>query len=102
MSDQQAYSEMIKRGNILGVAHKLGMDGNLFTDPGMAEFYSNHEWIVINNNEVGEVINAIPIISMADSIPLGGVVYNGWSNTSSCTFYFKASKKQYDMGGAPW
>ena len=69
MSGQQAYSEMIKRGNILAIAHKLGMDGNLFTDPGMAEFYSNHEWIVINNNEVGEVINAIPTISRADSIP---------------------------------
>ena len=33
MSDQQAYSEMIKRENILGVAQKLGIDGNLFTDP---------------------------------------------------------------------
>ena len=69
MSDQQAYSEIIKSGNILAIAHKLGMDGNLFTDPGMAEFYSNHELIVIDNNEVGEVINVIPIISRADSIP---------------------------------
>ena len=69
MSDQQAYAKMIKRENILSVAKKLGMDGNLFIDPGMAEFYSNHEWIVFNNIEVGEVINAIPTISMANSIP---------------------------------
>ena len=69
MSDQQAYSAIIKKGNILAIAHKLGMDGNLFTDPGMAEFFSNHEWIVINNYKVREVFNAIPTISRADSIP---------------------------------
>lgn len=54
---------------ILDAAKNLGIDKNEFINSKMAEFYIDHEWMVIDNSEVGIVINAVPDIAKTDTIP---------------------------------
>ena len=69
MSDLSKFLEKIKNLKILDTAKDLGISYEIFTNPKIHELYSNHEWIVIQNSQVGSVINAVPDISIADSVP---------------------------------
>ncbi len=69
MSDLGKFLEKIKNLNILDTAIDLGINSEIFTTYEIFELYSNHEWIVIQNSQVGPVINAVPDISIAESVP---------------------------------
>ena len=69
MSDLSKFLEKIKNLNILDTAIDLGINSEIFTTYEIFELYSNHEWIVIQNSQVGPVINAVPDISIAESVP---------------------------------
>ena len=63
MHSEQEFFRKIKTSGILDAAKNLGIDKNEFINSKMAEFYIDHEWMVINNSEVGIVINAVPDIT---------------------------------------
>ena len=69
MLELSVFLEKIKNAKILDTAKDLGIDFEIFTKPEISELYSNHEWIVMHNSQVGPVINAVPDISIADSVP---------------------------------
>ena len=69
MSDLDKFMEKIKNSKILDTAKDLGINSEIFTTTAISKLYSNHEWIVIQNSQVGPVINAVPDISMADFVP---------------------------------
>ena len=69
MPSEQDFFNKIKTTGILDAANNLGIDKNEFINSKMAEFYIDHEWMVIDNSEVGIVINAIPDITKTDTIP---------------------------------
>ena len=54
---------------IISAAKELGMNYEIFTSSKTSEFYSDHQWSVIQNSQVGLVINAVPDIKLADSVP---------------------------------
>ena len=54
---------------ILDTAKNLGINYEIFCSTETSELYSLHEWIVIQNSQVGPVINAVPDIKIADSVP---------------------------------
>ena len=82
MSDFSKFLEKINNSKILDTAKDLGISSEIFTNPKISELYSNHEWIVKQNSQVGSVINAVPDISIADSVPweewflMGGNVHH--------------------------
>ena len=69
MSEFSTFLEKIKNTKILDAAKDIGIKSEIFTSTKIAELYSNHKWSVIQNSQVGKVINAVPDISKADSIP---------------------------------
>ena len=69
MPSEQDFFNKIKTTGILDAAKNLGIDKNEFINSKMAEFYIDHEWMVIDNSEVGIVINAVPDIAKTDTIP---------------------------------
>ena len=69
MCDLSKFLEKIKNLKILDTAKDLGIDSGIFTTHEISELYSKHEWIVIQNSQVGPVINAVPEISKANSVP---------------------------------
>ena len=67
MSDlSKIFLEKIKNSKVLETAKDLGINSEIFTNPKISELYSNHEWIVMDNSQVGSVVNAVPDISIAD------------------------------------
>ena len=54
---------------ILDTAKDLGINYEIFCTTETLELYSWHEWIVLQNSQVGPVINAVPDIKIADSVP---------------------------------
>ena len=54
---------------IIYAAKELGMNYEIFTSSKTSEYYSDHQWSVIQNSQVGLVINAVPDIKLADSVP---------------------------------
>ena len=82
MSDLSKFLKRLKNSKILDTAKDLGIDSEIFTIPEISELYSNHDWLVIQNSQVGPVINAVPEISLADSVPweewflMGGNVHH--------------------------
>ena len=66
---EQEFFRKIKASGILDAAKNLGIDKNEFINSKTAESYADHEWMVIDNSEVGIVINAIPDITKTDTIP---------------------------------
>ncbi len=82
MHNLSTFLEKLKNLKILDTAENLGINCKIFTTPEISDFYSNHEWIVIQNSQVGPVINAVPDISIADSIPweewflMGGKIHH--------------------------
>ena len=69
MPSEQEFFRKIKTSGILDAAKNLGIDKNEFINPKTAEYYEDHEWMVIDNSEVGIVINAVPDIAKTDTIP---------------------------------
>ena len=69
MSEFSTFLEKIKNTKILDAAKDIGIKSEIFTSTKIAELYLNHKWSVIQNSQVGKVINAVPDISKADSIP---------------------------------
>ena len=47
---------------ILDTAKNLGINYEIFCSTETSELYSLHEWIVIQNSQVGPVLNAVPDI----------------------------------------
>ena len=66
MSDLCKYLEKIKYLKILDTVKELGVNYEIFTTPEISALYSNHEWSVTQNSQVGPVINAVPNISIVD------------------------------------
>ena len=54
---------------IIHAAKELGINYKIFTSSKTSEFYSDHQWSVIQNSQVGPVINAVPDIKIADTVP---------------------------------
>ena len=54
---------------ISDTAKNLGINYEIFCSTETSELYSLHDWIVIQNSQVGPVINAVPDIKIADSVP---------------------------------
>ncbi len=69
MSDLDKFLEKIKNSKVLDTAKVLGINSEIFTSPAISKLYSNHDWIVIQNSQVGPVINAVPDLSKKDSVP---------------------------------
>ena len=69
MSSLKKFLEKINNLKILDTAKDLGINSEIFTTPKVSKLYSNHEWIVIQNSQVGPVINTVPDISIANSVP---------------------------------
>ena len=66
---EQEFFRKIKTSGILDAAKNLGIDKNKFINSRMAESFAEHECMVIDNSEVGIVINAVPDIAKTDTIP---------------------------------
>ena len=69
MSKLNLFLEIIKNRKILDTAKEIGIDSDNFTSLEIAELYTNHDWVVIQNSQVGPVINAVPEISHTDKVP---------------------------------
>ena len=67
MPTEQDFFNKIKTTGILDAAKNLGIDKNEFINSRTAESYADHEWMVIDNSEVGIVINAVPDIAKTAS-----------------------------------
>ena len=46
---------------IIHAAKELGINYKIFTSSKTSEFYSDHQWSVIQNSQVGPVINALTL-----------------------------------------
>ena len=49
MTSEQEFFRKIKTSGILEAAKNLGIDKNEFINPKTAEYYEDHEWMVIDN-----------------------------------------------------
>ena len=97
MSDLCKYLEKIKNLKILDTAKDLGINYEIFTTPEISELYSNHEWIVIQNSQVGPVINAVPDISIVDSVP-----WEEWFLMDGIVHHHILFKKKYPKSNMTW
>lgn len=97
MSDWSRFLEKIKNLNILDTAKDLGINSENFTSSEIAELYSNHEWIVIKNSQVGPVINAVPDISIAESVP-----WEEWFLIDGNVHHHILFKKKYPKSNMTW
>ena len=92
MSEFSTFLEIIKNTKILDAAKDIGVNCEIFTSTEIAELYSNHKWSVIQNSQVGKVINAVPDISKAD-IPFpdygGGAKYSIFENSIACVEWLR-------------
>ena len=97
MYDFSKFLEKIKNLKILDTAKDLGIDYEIFTTPEISELYANHEWIVIQNSLVGPVINAVPDISIADSVP-----WEEWFLMEGNIHHHILFKKKHQKSNMTW
>ena len=97
MSDLCKYLEKIKNLKILDTAKDLGINYEIFTTPEISELYSNHEWSVTQNSQVGPVINAVPDISIVDSVP-----WEEWFLMDGIVHHHILFKKKYPKSNMTW
>ena len=97
MSEFGAFLKKIKNTKILNAAKDIGINCEIFTSTEIAELYSNHEWSVIQNSQVGKVINAVPDISKADSIP-----WEEWFLMDGNIHHHILFKKKYPKSNLTW
>ena len=81
----------------MDTAKDLGINCEIFTTTEISELYSNHEWIVIQNSLVGPVINAVPDISIADSVP-----WEEWFLMGGNVHHHILFKKKYSKSNMTW
>ena len=97
MSDLGIFLEKMKNAKIQDTAKDLGINFEIFTRPVISELYSNHEWIVIQNSQVGPVINALPDISIAESVP-----WEEWFLMDGNLHHHILFKKKYPKSNMTW
>jgi len=97
MSDLSKFLEKIKKSKILDTAKDFGINIEIFTAPEISELYSDHEWIVIQNSQVGPVINVVPDISIADSVP-----WEEWFLMDGILHHHILFKKKYPKSNMTW
>ena len=97
MSEFSTFLEKIKNTKILDAAKDIGIKSEIFTSTKIAELYSNHKWSVIQNSQVGKVINALPDISKADSIP-----WEEWFLMDGNIHHHILFKKKYPKSNMTW
>ena len=97
MSDLGIFLEKMKNAKIQDTANDLGINFEIFTRPVISELYSNHEWIVIQNSQVGPVINALPDISIAESVP-----WEEWFLMDGNLHHHILFKKKYPKSNMTW
>ena len=97
MSDLSKFLEKIKNSKILDTAKDFGINIEIFTAPEISELYSDHEWIVIQNSQVGPVINVVPDISIADSVP-----WEEWFLMDGILHHHILFKKKYPKSNMTW
>ena len=97
MSEFSTFLEKIKNTKILDAAKDIGIKSEIFTSTKIAELYSNHKWSVIQNSQVGKVINAVPDISKADSIP-----WEEWFLMDGNIHHHILFKKKYPKSNMTW
>ena len=77
MSEFSTFLEKIKNTKILDAAKDIGINCEIFTSTEIAELYSNHKWSVIQNSQVGKVINAVPDSALIMALsPSSGFLYD--------------------------
>ena len=97
MSEISTFLEKIKNAKILDAAKDIGINCEIFTSTEIAELYSNHKWSVIQNSQVGKVINAVPDISKADSVP-----WEEWFLMDGNIHHHILFKKKYPKSNMTW
>ena len=97
MSEFSTFLEKIKNTKILDAAKDIGIKSEIFTSTKIAELYLNHKWSVIQNSQVGKVINAVPDISKADSIP-----WEEWFLMDGNIHHHILFKKKYPKSNMTW
>ena len=97
MSEFSTFLEKIKNTKILDAAKDIGIKSEIFTSTKIAELYLNHKWSVIQNSQVGKVINAVPDISKADSIP-----WEEWFLMDGNIHHHILFKKNYPKSNMTW
>ena len=97
MSEFSTFLEKIKNTKILDAAKDIGINCEIFTSTEIAEVYSNQKWSVLQNSQVGKVINAVPYISKADSIP-----WEEWFLMDGNIHHHILFKKKYPKSNLTW
>ena len=97
MSEFSTFLEKIKNTKILDAAKDIGINCEIFTSTEIAELYLNHKWSVIQNSQVGKVINAVPDISKADSVP-----WEEWFLMDGNIHHHILFKKKYPKSNMTW
>ena len=97
MSEFSTFLEKIKNTKILDAAKDIGIKSEIFTSTKIAELYLNHKWSVIQNSQVGKVINAVPDISKADSVP-----WEEWFLMDGNIHHHILFKKKYPKSNMTW
>ena len=97
MSDLDKFLEKIKKSKILDTAKDLGINSEIFTTTAISKLYSNHEWIVIQNSQVGPVINAIPDFTITDSVP-----WEEWFLMGGNLHHHILFKKKHSKSNMTW
>ena len=97
MSEISTFLEKIKNAKILDAAKDIGINCEIFTSTEISELYSNHKWRVIQQSQVGEVINAVPDISKADSVP-----WEEWFLMDGNIHHHILFKKKYPKSNMTW
>ena len=100
MSDSSKFLEKINNSKVLDAARDLGLNCNIFNNSEVSKLYSKHEWIVLQNSQVGSVINAVPDISIADSVPWEEWFLKGGSIHHHILFKKKHSKSNMTWKGS--
>lgn len=63
------FEQALRHAGVDTAAEQNGLDFALFTQPGMAAAYQDHNWIVTHHPQIGPVINAVPEIERTDVVP---------------------------------
>lgn len=63
------FEQTLRQAGVDAAAQSNGLDFALFTQPGIANAYGNHNWIVTHHPQIGPVINAVPAIDQTDTTP---------------------------------
>ena len=63
------FEQKLQQAGVDSVAEAIELEFALFTQAGMDEAYSQHDWVVTHHPQIGPVINAVPPLDRTDSVP---------------------------------